>query len=142
MTLKDNPKWWELVLNRPPFSSPDYSHEAMERAMQAQYNVQNVYASMQHDPQYDLQQLAQQSTYAEPPQITPDYSKVAMDRLVERMSGVRGHWTLKDTDYFCTHVHGDTVFLFFIINDKEGIMKEHIDVFPSDTFITQLRLIT
>jgi hypothetical protein len=57
------------------------------------------------------------------------------------MCGVRGEFLLKPRDFIHCQVHDDTVYVFFLLDGKEGVVKEQVDSFPSDQLIAQFRLI-
>ena len=65
----------------------------------------------------------------------------AKELFVNRMKGVRGNFTLKDTDFVETHIHSDTVIMFYCFDGRDGIVREPIDVWPSDTLIAQFRMV-
>jgi hypothetical protein len=44
-------------------------------------------------------------------------------------------------DFLETHWHDDTVYVFLVANGKPVMLQDDAGLFPSDTLITQLRLI-
>jgi hypothetical protein len=65
----------------------------------------------------------------------------AKELFLKRMGGIRAEMIIVPGDYVSCHVYGDMVFLFYCFAGREGCAKEHIDLFPSDTFVTQFRMI-
>lgn len=64
----------------------------------------------------------------------------AKELFVNRMKGVRGNFNLKETDFVETHIHADIVILFYCFDGREGIVKEPMDIWPSDGLIAQFRM--
>ena len=65
----------------------------------------------------------------------------ARELFLKRMGGVRAEMAVAPNDFIQCHVHNDIVYVFFCLSGKEGVTKEQIDLFPSDTLITQFRMI-
>jgi hypothetical protein len=100
--------------------------------------------------QADLAQMMQhaQQTHQFPAPVDtpntrrpPDLASRARELFLKRMGGIRAELKVQAGDFLACHVHGETVFLFYCFAGREGVAKEHIDMFPSDTFITQFRMI-
>ena len=102
------------------------------RAMEAQ-------AQAQQNAQYSQQVMANaQNAYAPP---KPDYHDRARKLFMDRMNGVRDEFKLKTGDFLHCHLHGDMVYVFFLLYGKEGVVKEAVDIFPSDQMIAQFRVV-
>jgi hypothetical protein len=65
----------------------------------------------------------------------------AREMFLKRMGGIRAEMKITTNDFLSCHVQGETVFVFYCFNGKAGVAEEAIDLFPSDQFITQFRLI-
>lgn len=65
----------------------------------------------------------------------------ARNLFLARMGGVRADMEIKPGDFLMCHVYGEMVYLFYCFTGREGVVKESWDVFPSDTLITQFRMI-
>ena len=98
-----------------------------------------------------LSQAAQQAVVTgvtqlpvKPPPSPPNGSTLAnraRELFLKRMGGIRAEMKVADGDYLNCHVFGEMVFVFYCFAGREGCAKESIDLFPSDQFITQFRLI-
>lgn len=44
-------------------------------------------------------------------------------------------------EYLDTHVSGEKVFVFIVQNGTHAVLEDELQMFPSDTLVTQLRLI-
>lgn len=104
-------------------------------AMQSAQNAQ-----MQANSQYS-QQARANAQQAPMPSSLADHCHRARELFMRRMAGVRDDFHLRINDFLHCQVHGDIVFVFFLLDGKEGIVKEQVDVFPSDQLIAQFRMI-
>ena len=96
-------------------------------------------------------QLAQQAVLSPPRPLDPPLRSLAPNNstlanrarelFLKRMGGIRAEMKVADGDYLNCHVFGEMVFVFYCFAGREGCAKESIDLFPSDQFITQFRLI-
>lgn len=88
-------------------------------------------------------QQAQQVTTQQLPLNTPTttLSERARELFLKRLGGIRGEYKVKLGDFIATHIHAETVYVFFCFTGREGVVKESIDLFPSDQLITQFRMI-
>ena len=84
--------------------------------------------------------MAAQENVAQLP-LKPDLAGRARELFLKRMGGIRGEMKVAESDYINCHVFGEMVFVFYCFAGREGCAKESIDLFPSDQFITQFRLI-
>ena len=57
------------------------------------------------------------------------------------MGGIRAKLTLKPNDFLECHIYEHNVVMFYMLNGKEGVIREQIDIFPSDQLIAQFRMI-
>jgi hypothetical protein len=103
--------------------------------MWAQINQDELKRQLYHNAQQ-----AQQAV-ASPSQITPSLSNRARELFLKRLGGIRAEYKVKLGDFVQCHVHADQVFVFFCFAGKEGVVKEQLDLFPSDMLITQFRMI-
>ena len=65
------------------------------------------------------------------PSSLADHCHRARELFMRRMAGVRDDFHLRINDFLHCQVHGDIVFVFFLLDGKEGIVKEQVDVFPA-----------
>jgi hypothetical protein len=118
----------------PPMPTPEeWAAQAAQAAQGVQLYSQQAMANAQNQ-----NWSSAQNAYPPPP---PDYHDRARKLFIDRMCGVRGEFGLKPGDFFHCHLHGDTMFVFFLLGGKEGIVKEAVDVFPSDQLIAQFRMV-
>lgn len=98
---------------------------------------------MSQDQQYQ-QYLAQQN-YAMSNQAGQTSLPTSHDRayslFIARLVGVKGEYHKKPNDFLWTHVADDQVHVFFLLGGQAGHVNESIDMFPSDTLITQFRML-
>ena len=78
---------------------------------------------------------------ATPNHLLPDYHGIARELFMRRMSGVRNSFVIAKRDFIHCQVLDDMVYVFFLLDGKEGVVKEQVDSFPSDQLIAQFRLI-
>lgn len=100
------------------------------------YTNQNLSAAQQ-------QQLAQaqQCMQNSAEEYKPSPHAKAITLLKMRLAGVGGNFDIAKDEFLVCHVAKDTVYTFFVINGKGGVLEEETALFPSDKLITQLRLI-
>lgn len=65
----------------------------------------------------------------------------ARELFINRMVGVRGNFRLKEDDLIVCHIHADTVLMFYCFDGRDGIVKEPMDLWPSDGLLAQFRMI-
>jgi hypothetical protein len=65
----------------------------------------------------------------------------AREMFLKRMGGLRAELQIAAEDYLHCHVYGEKVYLFYCFAGRDGCVKEGIDLFPSDTLITQFRMV-
>jgi len=65
----------------------------------------------------------------------------AREMFLKRMGGIRAEMKLAPGDFLMCHTYNDQVYVFYCFAGREGVTKEPIDLFPSDTLITQFRLV-
>jgi hypothetical protein len=65
----------------------------------------------------------------------------AREMFLKRMGGIRAELKLKSGDFVTCHIYLETVHLFYCFDGRSGVATENIDLFPSDQFITQFRLV-
>jgi hypothetical protein len=83
------------------------------------------------------------SVAREPNQLSPStmLSLRAKDLFLKRVAGLKNEMKLKQEDYLHCAVYQERVFMFYLLSGKSGVVDEPIDLFPSDTLVTQFRLI-
>jgi hypothetical protein len=124
----------------PPILQQEYANARQAMA------AQSVQDALSQQMAHQLAQ-AQQNAYhhgvgaqnVQPP--LPDYHGIARELFMRRMSGVRNSFVLKKQDFIHCQVLDDMVYVFFLLDGKEGVVKEQVDSFPSDQLIAQFRLI-
>jgi hypothetical protein len=75
------------------------------------------------------------------PASGPTLSSRAREMFLKRMGGIRAELKIAAEDYLHCHIYGDKVYLFYCFAGRDGCVKEDIDLFPSDTLITQFRMV-
>lgn len=75
-----------------------------------------------------------------PSSPTPLASR-AREMFLKRMGGIRSEMKVSTDDFLACHIHKDQVYVFYCFDGRHGVTVEGIDLFPSDTLITQFRLV-
>jgi hypothetical protein len=65
----------------------------------------------------------------------------AREMFLKRMGGIRAELRIADSDFLQCHIYGEVVHLFYCFGGRAGVTQESIDMFPSDTLITQFRMV-
>lgn len=65
----------------------------------------------------------------------------AREMLLKRIGGIKAELKIIPGDFLTCHCHNDVVHVFYCRNGNSGVTQETIDLFPSDTLITQFRMI-
>ena len=115
-------------------------------AMAAQASAQNTNIPQLAPPwQPQLAQVGNMPPWHEqnpnPAPTPPSLAARAREMFLKRMGGIRAEMKVQPTDFLQCHVTQDMVFVFFCFSGKEGVVKEPIDMFPSDPLIAQFRMI-
>jgi hypothetical protein len=58
-----------------------------------------------------------------------------------RLGGFSGALNIKKEDFLHAHVLDDAVIVFYIFGGQEGHLRDDVALFPSDTLITQIRMV-
>ena len=85
--------------------------------------------------------LAQATHSGAQANTTPSLGNRAKELFLKRMGGIRAELRIAEGDFLQCHVYGEMVHVFYCFAGKPGVTQEHIDMFPSDTLITQFRMI-
>lgn len=101
----------------------------------AQAQAAQAAQSMQYPPPWQALQNPN------PAPTEPTLAGRAREMFLKRMGGIRAEMKVQPTDFLQCHVTQDMVFVFFCFSGKEGVIKEPIDMFPSDPLIAQFRMI-
>jgi len=102
---------------------------AMQQAQQAQ--------NISKDQMYAIMN----GTATAEPNRPPPLADRARELFLKRMGGIRAEMKVKLGDFVACHIHAETVYVFFCFSGREGVVKENIDLFPSDLLVTQFRLL-
>ena len=88
-------------------------------------------------------QAAQQSVFHTGMEQKPKLNLHARARgmLIQRLGGVAADFNVNENDFLMCHVTGGTVYIFFLLNGREGVTTESMDIFPSDKIVAQLRMV-
>ena len=106
--------------------------------------AQSPFDQSQARMEYELLKQAQAAQAQQPGVYTtpmPNLHERAREMFLKRLGGLRAEHKVKLGDFIAAHVHGTTVYLFYVFDGREGVVKEDIDLFPSDQLITQFRMI-
>jgi hypothetical protein len=91
-----------------------------------------------------------QAVFNGPPPLTPEPPKPATietlnqrarEMLLKRIGGIKAEHKIVPGDFLTCHCYADVVHVFYCHNGNSGVTQESIDLFPSDTIITQFRMI-
>lgn len=88
-------------------------------------------------------QAAQQSAFHNGMEQKPKLNLHARARgmLIQRLGGVASEFNVNENDFLMCHVVAGTVYVFFLLNHREGVTTESMDIFPSDKLVAQLRMV-
>ena len=116
-----------------------------EQYLQAAQANQNLYAQTQNVP---MDMDAARSVRSKPkykPQANAVFTPHdrARSLFLARLGGIKGSYRVKPEDFLWCHITPDfkTVHVFFVFGDQAGTTSEDSAMFPSDTLITQFRLL-
>jgi hypothetical protein len=105
--------------------------ELMRQVSQAQVNHNAQQASVPMFP-----------TPPPPPPPPPaTLATRAREMFLKRMGGIRAELRIAEGDFLACHIYGEVVHVFYCFGGRPGVAQESIDLFPSDQFITQFRII-
>jgi hypothetical protein len=121
------PDLWKMVNIQEDQAMQAQLPHPMQQAQQAQQQFSN-----------DQMHAIMSGTATNPP---PNLSERARELFLKRMGGIRAEMKIRLGDFVACHIHGETVYVFFCFAGREGVVKESIDLFPSDLLITQFRMI-
>jgi hypothetical protein len=78
-----------------------------------------------------------------PPPVTNavHFANRAREMFLKRMGGIRAEMRIAEGDFLQCHVYGEVVHVFYCFGGRPGVAQESIDLFPSDQFITQFRMV-
>jgi hypothetical protein len=79
-----------------------------------------------------------------PPVLTPNNATLAVrarELFLKRMGGLRAELKVDKDDFLQCHLFNEQVYVFYCFTGRNGVVNEHIDLFPSDQLITQFRLV-
>ena len=134
-----NDKW--VLDSFMPDNRDVFNSENMQSALEHQMKAAQAQQQANSFLNQQLLGQAQQTQQPPPKDIRGQTNERALHLLMMRLSGVRGQLRLGKDDFMCCHVREDTVHVFFVLNGRSGNTEEHVDIFPSDKLLTQLRLI-
>jgi hypothetical protein len=142
MAIGDPPTNLNSLLGAIPdiwrYVSRDEAQAEMARQL-AQAQTNNHMAAAQQA------QFPSPSLSPPPPAQTHTNTQALADRaremFLKRMGGIRAEMKLAPGDFLMCHTYNDQVYVFYCFAGREGVVKESIDLFPSDQLITQFRLV-
>ena len=114
----------------PTLYGPSHVQSLQAQLTQAQLTQAQIDAMMQ----------AQQANVNTPVPIST-MAQRARELFLKRMGGIRAEMKVPLNDFIACHVYQDQVYLFYLLHGKEGVVKEHMDMFPSDQLIAQFRMV-
>lgn len=111
----------------------DYCQNAMQQVAQTELGAQHEqYRAMQNIGANPAQQA----------NTTPSYHTRARELLINRLCGVKGDFYMDQKEFLWCHVYDEQVYVFYAFKDSRvGHLEEGVSEFPSDTIITQIRLL-
>jgi hypothetical protein len=126
-----------------PYPSPVTQHNMWEAINKEQVMRDMLSAQAMVDAGNSAAMAQQAGTYMPPVANTTNLNLAgrAREMFLKRMGGLRAELKVAPGDFVQCHIHHDMVFVFYCFNGREGCAKEAIDLFPSDTLITQFRLV-
>lgn len=66
----------------------------------------------------------------------------ARGMLLDRLGGVRGTMEIHRDNFLMCHVAKGMVYVFYLLgDDRSGVTKEDINIFPSDKLVASLRMV-
>ena len=141
MSLGDGRPSWESILNV-ELPGDRTQHDLLQQLMAQAPDMFSNQSLAQQQAQMQwaqAQQAVPKSPTPKPP--NPPLGVRAKELFLKRMGGIRAEMTLKSDDFLQMHVRDDTVYMFYCLNGKDGVVKEQVDLFPSDQLIAQFRMI-
>jgi len=141
MALGDGRPSWESILNV-ELPGDRTQHDLLQQLMAQAPDMFSNQSLAQQQAQMQwaqAQQAVPKSPTPKPP--NPPLGVRAKELFLKRMGGIRAEMTLKSDDFLQMHVRDDTVYMFYCLNGKDGVVKEQVDLFPSDQLIAQFRMI-
>jgi oxalate decarboxylase/phosphoglucose isomerase-like protein (cupin superfamily) len=129
------PDMWKMLTEQ------DMVRQQAQLAQQAQADISN--ALMNGDAQNQLVHKFPPNSLATAmnPSGTQVVASRARELFLKRMGGIRAEMLIAPGDFLQCHIHGEVVHVFYCFGGKPGVTQESIDLFPSDTLITQFRMI-
>lgn len=135
-----------LGIGNPVYTPSDRSiREAYDKMLATMAQQQSVLSPEQ------INQMTQQMLNGPPPLMTPPNSpqgtstetlnQRAREMLVKRVGGIRAELKIVTGDFLMCHCYNDVVHVFYCRNGNSGVTQETLDLFPSDTLVTQFRMI-
>ncbi len=125
-----------LNIGSPTLTEDMWKYLNTQETLAAAQNA-NIGAAQRHAAIYGNGSIPPTNTAALPALLATR----AREMFLKRMGGIRAELTVAPGDFVQCHVHGETVYVFYCFAGREGVAKEGIDLFPSDQFITQFRLV-
>ena len=123
---------WKMLNERDDFAIISQQAHSAQQALLAQ-QAQNA--------QSDHWAMAQATHSGAQANTTASLGNRAKELFLKRMGGIRAELRIAEGDFLQCHVYGEVVHIFYCFAGKPGVTQEHIDMFPSDTLITQFRMI-
>ena len=144
-----SPDMWKIISQREDFAldsaqQAQIAQQAGALAAQAQQDVNNVLTLGSMANLASARQAVNSGgiTQAQSPSTnTVTLAARARELFLKRMGGIRAELRVAEGDFLQCHVHGEVVHIFYCFAGKPGVTQEQIDLFPSDTLITQFRII-
>jgi hypothetical protein len=127
---------WEAINKQDAMSQAqiDQSMDASRYLAQVGAQAQNFPPNVSPIGQYP-------TTLANAPNNQPTLATRAREMFLKRMGGIRAELRIADGDFLQCHIYGEMVHLFYCFGGRSGVTQESIDLFPSDTLITQFRMV-
>ena len=120
---------WKMINERDDFAIISQQAQLAQNAQSDHWSMANLASARQA-----VNSGAQANT-------TPSLGNRAKELFLKRMGGIRAELRIAEGDFLQCHVYGEMVHIFYCFAGKPGVTQEHIDMFPSDTLITQFRMI-
>ena len=117
--------------------------EQQRLALQAQMQANAQYNQNQLSAQNVNQNLLNQNNAYEQAQKNINQHYRAQKLLIERLIGLSDerHEIFTKDNFITCYVKKGTVYTFFVLSERAGVVEEDVNIFPSDKLISQLRMV-
>lgn len=149
MAMGNFPDWMWQAASLDLLIPRDVAQAQMEQAQNALNARQAGVAKTNHETLMDnlIQARIMPQAQIDPrgtiplPSANLPISARAREMFLKRVGGLHQELRLNKDDFLHCQPYNDEIILFYLLRGKEGIVRQPIDLFPSDTLVAQFRLL-